>query len=76
MLMILILFYCLFLSAGYNRIAIHSDSQFVINSMTKFIYKWLQIGWIGATGKPIVNKEEFRQLLSAMEDTDVKWVSH
>lgn len=42
--------------------------------MTNYIFQWLSNGWIGYNGQAVVNKVDFRELLGAMEDMDVKWV--
>ena len=43
--------------------------------MTDYIYNWLGNSWKGVNDKPIVTKNDFRELLSVMEDMDVEWVS-
>lgn len=60
--------------SGMERIAIHTDSEFLFKAMTSYIYQWLGNGWVRSNGKPVVNEPEFRSLLFAMEDMDVEWV--
>ena len=47
----------------------------MLNTMENYIYGWLANGWVRSNGQPVVNKTDFRDLLKAMEDMDVDWVS-
>ena len=60
-------------SQGYTSVTVHTDSLFLINSITKWVTGWIRRGWTLATGAPVVNKEDFLQLLDVMKGIDVKW---
>ena len=55
--------------------AIHTDSQYMINSITNWIFTWLKNGWVKSDGSPLKNKLQYREMLAAMEDMNLKWVS-
>jgi ribonuclease HI len=44
-------------SYPHLEVKIHSDSQYVIGCITKWIYKWSQNGWITVAGHPVANQE-------------------
>jgi ribonuclease HI len=43
------------------KVTIHSDSQYAIGCLTKWIYKWSQNGWINAAGNPVVNQDLIKE---------------
>ncbi|KAK6338589.1 hypothetical protein TWF730_002650 [Orbilia blumenaviensis] len=50
------------LSMGpYMDVRIKSDSKYVVNSMTTWIYKWIDNGWYNAAGRPVVNTDLFQR---------------
>lgn len=57
---------------------IRSDSQYVINVVTKWAKGWRRKGWKKADGKPVKNRELIEQLLTAYESrtapTRIDWV--
>ncbi|MDO5723613.1 MAG: ribonuclease H [Flaviflexus sp.] len=57
---------------------IRSDSQYVINVVTKWAQGWRRRGWKKADGKPVKNRELIEQLLHAYEArtarTRIDWV--
>lgn len=60
--------------AGFSKIAIHTDSQFMINCMTSWIKGWKKKNWVKGDGEPVKNKEDLIALDKACEDLAVKWV--
>lgn len=62
------------LTLGKRQIAIRTDSKYMIDSITKWILNWLANGWFKRNGEPVVHKEQYRQMLLAMEDMFIKWV--
>lgn len=52
------------------------DSQYVINSITKWMPGWKKKGWKKKDGKPVLNVELMKALDAAMEGRDVtfEWV--
>lgn len=57
---------------------IRSDSQYVINVVTKWAPGWRRKGWKKADGKPVANRELVEELLNAYEartaPTKIDWV--
>ncbi|MEF3121013.1 RNase H family protein [Kocuria flava] len=52
------------------------DSQYVINSITKWMPGWKKKGWTKKDGKPVLNVELMKALDAAMQGRDVRfeWV--
>lgn len=52
------------------------DSQYVINSITKWMPGWKRRGWRKADGKPVLNRELLEALDAALQRRDVRleWV--
>jgi len=52
------------------------DSQYVINSVTKWMKNWKRRGWKKADGKPVLNVELMKALDAALQDRRVtfEWV--
>ena len=59
---------------GYTSVTIHTDSQFLINSITKWVPGWIRRDWNLASGGPVVNKNDFLELLEVKKGIDVRWV--
>ncbi len=52
------------------------DSQYVINSVTKWMKGWKKKGWKKADGKPVLNQDLLKDIDAALEGRDVsfEWV--
>lgn len=59
---------------GIENLVLHTDSQFLINGITSWIKKWKKNGWVLSTGNPVINKEDFEELDSAVQGINIKWV--
>lgn len=62
--------------SGVKKLCINTDSQFVINSVTKWMKNWKAKNWRLSSGKPVINETDFRELdrvLLANGDLNVKW---
>ena len=63
-------------SAGRQKVEVKTDSQFVINCITKWVANWKKNGWKTAAGKPVINKEDLIELDRAVDTVgreNVKW---
>lgn len=65
--------------AGPDRdLLLRIDSQYVINSVTKWAKGWRKRGWKKADGKPVANRELIERALELYEGrsgkTEVEWV--
>ncbi|XP_003746993.1 ribonuclease H1 [Galendromus occidentalis] len=58
---------------GYEEVEIRTDSDFLVQSTTKWMPGWQEKNWKTAAGKPVINKEDFEDLLEASKGIDVKW---
>jgi len=61
--------------AGRRRVAIYSDSAYVINCFRDRWYeRWRKNGWIGTSKKPVGNRDLWEPLIAlAVEQHDVTW---
>ncbi|MDO4900589.1 ribonuclease H [Actinomyces sp.] len=59
-----------------EELVIQADSQYVINSLTKWIHGWKKRGWRKGDGKPVLNDDLMKQLDAAMRGRKVRfeWV--
>ncbi len=55
------------------RVALHTDSQYVREGITKWIHGWRKNGWRTADRKPVKNAELWQELLDAAELHRVEW---
>lgn len=59
---------------GRRRVAIYSDSAYVINCFRDGWYeRWRQNGWKNAQKKPVENRDLWEALLAQVERHDVEW---
>lgn len=59
------------------RVTVVSDSQYVINALSKhWIDGWVKKGWVGSNKQPVKNVDLWKRLLAAMEGHEVtyQWV--
>lgn len=65
-------------AAGFEDepLVVLADSQYVINSVTKWMPGWKRRGWKKADGKPVMNRELLERIDKAMKGRDVRfeWV--
>lgn len=61
--------------AQVKRLNIFTDSQFLINSICKWIPAWKSKNWKLSTGKPVANEIDFRKLDELIESGSmlIKW---
>ena len=55
------------------RVALHTDSQYVRDGITKWIHGWQRNGWRTADKKPVKNAELWQELLDAAAPHRVEW---
>ncbi len=64
--------------AGFSeeKLVILADSQYVINSVTKWMPVWKRRGWKKADGKPVANQDLMERIDAAMRgrDFEISWV--
>lgn len=54
-------------------ITIHTDSQYVINGMTKWVFGWENSGWMTMNKKPVLNKDLWQLLVLKSKDLEILW---
>lgn len=60
-------------AAGFERVLVHTDSQFVISCADRWLPRWLVNGWRLTSGAPVKNRAQLERLHRAMQDVHVKW---
>ncbi|XP_050078277.1 ribonuclease H1 [Anopheles maculipalpis] len=60
---------------GIRRLVINTDSQFLINSITKWLPGWKRRNWTLSSGGPVKNKTDFVELEQELSagDIEIKW---
>ncbi|KAI0984116.1 hypothetical protein GJ496_003080 [Pomphorhynchus laevis] len=61
------------ISLNKSSITIRTDSQFMIDCMTKWIGKWKSNGWRLSTGEPVKNRSDLEELDRLCYQVDVAW---
>ena len=55
-------------------ITIFTDSKYVVNGITKWIYGWIKNNWNTASKKPVVNRLLWEELFELTKNQNVDWV--
>ena len=55
------------------EVALHTDSRYVIDGITKWIFGWQKNGWKNAAKKPVLNIDLWQALLEAKRGHKVSW---
>lgn len=56
-----------------THVRIHTDSTYVKDGITKWIYNWKKNGWKNAAKQPVKNAELWKRLEAALESHEVSW---
>ena len=56
-----------------SNIALYTDSQYVKNGITSWIFNWKKNGWKTANKKPVANKDLWIQLEKYVDFHSVNW---
>lgn len=59
---------------GVKTVSISTDSQYVKNGITAWIYNWKKNGWKTASKDPVKNKELWVELDKIRSNFDINWV--
>lgn len=54
-------------------VQLHTDSRYVIDGITKWIFGWQKNGWKNAQKKPVLNADLWQALLEAKRRHKVQW---
>ena len=55
-------------------ITIFTDSRYVIDGITKWIFGWLKNDWSTVSKKPVANRFLWEKLFELTKDQNVKWL--
>ena len=55
------------------HVQLHSDSQYMKNGITQWIFSWKQKGWKTANGKSVKNQDLWQQLDSEIRRHQIEW---
>ncbi|XP_063634767.1 ribonuclease H1 [Cydia splendana] len=61
------------LQNGIKKLTINTDSQFLINAVTKWIPGWKRRGWKLSSGEAVKNEIDFKDLDSVMHKLIIRW---
>ena len=56
-----------------SRVVLTTDSQYLLNGMTKWVHGWIKRDWITKDKKPVKNKELWEKLLELSQKHEVTW---
>lgn len=54
-------------------ITIRTDSQYLINGITKWVYGWQANGWMTKTKVPVLNKDLWQKLVDVTGGKEIEW---
>lgn len=57
----------------YKKVILYTDSQYLINLITKWIFIWEKKGWRKADNKPIKNLELIQYLRTLTKQLEINW---
>ncbi len=55
-------------------VALHSDSKYVLDGITKWVHGWQKNGWKNASKQPVRNADLWHELIAAAKPHKVEWV--
>jgi ribonuclease HI len=54
-------------------VTVHTDSRYVIDGMTQWIFGWQKRGWVNSAKKPVANEDLWRELIAAARAHKLSW---
>lgn len=57
-----------------STVRLHTDSRYVIDGMTKWMFGWIKKGWRTADNKPVKNEDLWRALAEAARPHTIEWI--
>ncbi|PTY40268.1 ribonuclease HI [Brachyspira hampsonii] len=57
-----------------HNIKLYSDSAYLVNGMTKWIYSWQKNNWIKSDKKPVENKEYWLKLIELSSKHNIDFI--
>lgn len=56
-----------------QKLSIYSDSEYLVNGMSKWLAGWMKKGWKTASGDPVKNQELWKRLYEAAQRHSIQW---
>jgi ribonuclease HI len=56
------------------HVKLHTDSRYVIDGITKWVFGWQKNGWRTADKKPVKNEDLWRELVLAVKPHRIDWI--
>jgi ribonuclease HI len=56
-----------------TAITINTDSQYLINGMTKWVFGWENSGWLTQNKKTVLNKDLWQLLVAKANNLEIEW---
>lgn len=59
-----------------DKIIVYSDSSYVLNAITKWIYGWQKNGWKSSEGKDVANQNDWKHIylsIQKLKGTEISW---
>ncbi len=58
---------------GKRKVLIHTDSQYVINGITKWVFGWEKNDWQTKEKKDVLNKDLWQELVAVSRKHEITW---
>ena len=55
------------------QVTVNTDSSYVINGITKWVYGWQKNGWKTSEKEDVVNRDLWERLIEASQGLEIKW---
>ncbi len=59
--------------ARASQVTVHTDSQYVISGITRWVKGWEKNGWVNAEKEPVRNKDLWQKLAEAAKRHTITW---
>ncbi|MBC7493227.1 MAG: ribonuclease HI, partial [Novosphingobium sp.] len=56
------------------HVKLHTDSRYVIDGITKWVFGWQKNGWRTADRKPVKNEDLWRELVLITKPHRIDWI--
>lgn len=56
------------------NVAVHTDSKYVCDGITKWVAGWQRNGWINASKQPVRNADLWHDLIEAARRHEIEWI--
>jgi ribonuclease HI len=56
-----------------TALTVYTDSQYLINGITKWVFGWEKSGWVTANKKSVLNKDLWQLLVAKVRSLDIEW---